>query len=1643
MSKYTWWHGLALAVLIPMIAIAEQANPGRPDVIGQNGKATITESTGSRMLIRFDIGDISMEEVDIGGVAYKSIHLGDEGVIGTTGEPELPFVYRHIRIGNNDDVQIRVLSSDYHDLTGIQVAPSKGLATTTTADQLNQYIFGKPYQSAGWFPSALATLGKPFVMRGVRGIPIRVNAIQHHPTEQLLRVYTSITVEVSFVGQPGAQAPITLRTPNPIFDKLYKQMFLNYDNASAVGKWSADQSAAFPTPQVVDENGEMLVIVYDDYYQAMLPFVEWKQQRGIKTTMVKVSGLYQYQSQNAIQAMAAAVPLPDTFSGYCCYGSEFDRQCAVNKKTQCTALGGTWTELPWPNWTCESQPDMCPNSNASANIKAYLEDYYLAHDSLVYVLLVGDSREISPIIYDFGSMYGQDLGTGPSDFCYSLLDGTDDYPDVIVGRFSAESVADVETQVRRTLEYEKSPQGVDWYTKATGIARPDHVPHMNTIRDHLIGWGFQVDQLYCTINDCPNAFTLGQTLTTNLNTEGRSIINYCHHGDATLWGTGGSGTIYSVSNVFQLQNVARLPVITSIACLAGKFDEPGSIGLGEAWLRARNAAGEPVGAIGTFMASISVFALPMYSCQRQINYDLMNGRFTTFGAACYDGALQIIRSGGSPLEKAMNLFGDPSLQVRTANPVTITATHVPDVAYNASTFAVHVESGGVPKADARCALYSEGNSYGSAFSDANGNAVINLTSQVLSSVPLTLSVTGRNTTVLQEPVQVVYDLVIGTTPLTDTKNIATPYPVLCKVYSGSALQGSPVLKYQLNSDTTSMLVSMTATGNPDEFTGSIPAQPAGTTIVYQVGASNVNNNTYTTPWYTFHTIDYGFKFGMPVTTGTEQYNYPVWFDMTITNDGVLDDVYQLTALGEWTATFWNQAGTTLITQTPNLVKDAVYHCKLKIVVSSIVEGEQQNTQVTVTSVGKPTLTVSDTVSVVSEGQPLSIPFSDAFPTAVLDESKWIPAFTGMTLTNTASYAAGQDPEPYTAFLYGASMDPRPSSLPQGIGLNSRRIDLNGQFDIFVKYWYQQGQLDLPEVGDYLVVEYIGADGLWRELCRHAGTGSGESAFTMNRVKIPTAGLHSRFQLRFQSDGIKNPTDPFAQYIDCWFVDNVSVHIGIPQPPQLVTPFNNSSSTNNLPNLTWSASALATSYEVVIDNNPDFSSPHGSAIVTATSWVVSPALTTGTYYWRVRAKIEDPDWSSWSTAWKYTRTDPPGPKPSCPVLFAYDGHEFQQENPLLTACELTNYTQKVTDHYQVKRPVAAQNGVVAFELRELEDETTYLDDIELITVDHYNQNQIGCSVDGMIFAYRESVAPISVIDQDGVDWTAQLSANDDVYFHAGKPGYLLLTFPMPVGKASFSMTSEVKQKCYVDSKEFADRADRLQPLNEGLKVSHAGEGEEWTTYPDMPPRTNPTTEFLEVDNKSAAGSQTTHLRISWQSEYIADVVNMVSFAEENPVIGRHIAQKAELRSAASGRTMVPRLSAYTPLELRKGDVLSLRFRTGDVPEFPLVRDYIVKATGRYEPDRKVHSTTPDRFRLFDNYPNPFNPSTTISFSLPTASDYKLTIYNVTGQVVKEYTGSSEAGQVSLTWDASGVASGVYLYRLKAGSFTDTKKMVLLK
>ena len=88
--------------------------------------------------------------------------------------------------------------------------------------------------------------------------------------------------------------------------------------------------------------------------------------------------------------------------------------------------------------------------------------------------------------------------------------------------------------------------------------------------------------------------------------------------------------------------------------------------------------------------------------------------------------------------------------------------------------------------------------------------------------------------------------------------------------------------------------------------------------------------------------------------------------------------------------------------------------------------------------------------------------------------------------------------------------------------------------------------------------------------------------------------------------------------------------------------------------------------------------------------------------------------------------------------------------------------------------------------------------------------------------------------------------------------------------------------------------------------------------------------------------------------------------------------------------------------------------------------------------------PVAFKLHQNYPNPFNPSTTITYELPKASQVSLTVYDVLGREVSVLVNERrKAGVYEVKFDGSNLASGVYFYRMQAGDFVQSKRLLLLR
>ena len=196
------------------------------------------------------------------------------------GEPNVPMTGIPAIIGDQARMKIRVLDAQYMDFENIEIAPSKGDFSRQIDPATVPYTYGECYNQDAFFPASNVGLYDPYIIRDFRGQNMVVYPFAYNPISKTLRVYYNMTVEMYKVDDNGentmpARKSSTIKM-DPDFKSVYQHHFINYE-----------ASLAKYTP--VDEEGDLLIICYDNFISNMTDFVNWKKTRGVNTTIVGTS----------------------------------------------------------------------------------------------------------------------------------------------------------------------------------------------------------------------------------------------------------------------------------------------------------------------------------------------------------------------------------------------------------------------------------------------------------------------------------------------------------------------------------------------------------------------------------------------------------------------------------------------------------------------------------------------------------------------------------------------------------------------------------------------------------------------------------------------------------------------------------------------------------------------------------------------------------------------------------------------------------------------------------------------------------------------------------------------------------------------------------------------------------------------------------------------------------------------------------------------------------------------------------------------------------------------------------------------------------------------------------------------------------
>ncbi|MFK5970318.1 MAG: C25 family cysteine peptidase [Candidatus Marithrix sp.] len=637
----------------------------------------VPETDSQELIVEFNIPGTNSSELTEEDTIYHQLNLLQESSISEVGKPELPMLSRLIAIPKNAITNVQIISFDVQEIEGYNIYPAQKLLTDEDLVNAPLPVFTKDDKVYGrdeFYPANIAKLDDSAIIRGTSVAALRVFPVQFNPVTQKLKIYSNIRVKVSFEG--GVDNFTDDKVLTPSHEQLFEPLLLNGSNALSVG----DADSAY------EADNSLLIITHPNFLAAANTLAVWKIKRGIHT-IVKTTA----------------------------------------------EIGST-----------------------ASSIQKYIKDAYKSATASKpppsYVLFIGDA-EFIPTHYktihpDHGFLTGTDL-------YYATVDGPDYLPDIYLGRLSIDTLAQANKRVNDIVDYEKAVV-VDssFYEKATSATyfqdrdkpwRPidgrDNRRFAMTSEDislYLESKDYSVDRIYYTESDVTPAIwgkyfgggpagNAGSAVPAYLRkpgfawdgdandiktaiNQGRFLVTHRDHGHRTIgWGD----PRYTPTDVSALTNGNKLPVIWSINCETGWFDnetDPVSaetnyddLHFSEAW--ERNSNGGAVGIIAATRFSYSNHndrlawglmdaiwpafepstpaASPIWEMGAVLNY----GKYYMFTKSLDDIYMKTEFEG-------FHWFGDPSMEIWTDVPQPLNIAHDASIVEGTTSIDVNVNTAG-------------------------------------------------------------------------------------------------------------------------------------------------------------------------------------------------------------------------------------------------------------------------------------------------------------------------------------------------------------------------------------------------------------------------------------------------------------------------------------------------------------------------------------------------------------------------------------------------------------------------------------------------------------------------------------------------------------------------------------------------------------------------------------------------------------------------------------------------------------------------------------------------------------------------------------------------------------------------------------
>jgi len=235
----------------------------------------LSKSDSQSVTVDFEIPELNRTERKIDTKSYHTFSKQYSVLVSDKGSPAMPYFSKSIQLPEKGNYSYKIVYDSYQDIENIDIVPSKGDLKRNTDPESLPYTFGEEYNKNDFFPGKLVKFGSPHILRNTRGLTFSLYPYQYNPVQHKLRVYKNLRLIIDFNDEKGLNELSEKKVDNTVFNGIYANHYLNY---TAVNKY---------TP--VSEAGELLIITAPTFESQLESYVNWKKERGIKTTVVNTS----------------------------------------------------------------------------------------------------------------------------------------------------------------------------------------------------------------------------------------------------------------------------------------------------------------------------------------------------------------------------------------------------------------------------------------------------------------------------------------------------------------------------------------------------------------------------------------------------------------------------------------------------------------------------------------------------------------------------------------------------------------------------------------------------------------------------------------------------------------------------------------------------------------------------------------------------------------------------------------------------------------------------------------------------------------------------------------------------------------------------------------------------------------------------------------------------------------------------------------------------------------------------------------------------------------------------------------------------------------------------------------------------------